>query len=116
MKIEDIIEGLNRHIDSQRSALGITETGHIVLHKEVLSNSSFKIYKTFKYNLWFIKNKKSYKVLTLSETIKVPTGQEEQVEKELSISLSTLIFNWIGSDSYTAIIKGEYDGTESRNE
>ena len=116
MKIEDIIEGLNRHIENQRSILGIKETGHIVLHKEVVSNSPFKIYKTFKYNLWFIKNKKSYKVLTLAETIKVPTGQEELVEKEMSVSLSTLIFNWIGSNSYKAIIKGEYNGTESGNE
>lgn len=116
MKIEDIIEGLNRHIECQRATLGIKETGHVVLHKEILPYPTFKIYKAFKYNLWFIKNKKSYKLLTLSQVLKVPTGQEELVEKELGISLSVLIFNWMGSDSYKEVINGEYDGAESGDE
>lgn len=28
----------------------------------------------------------------------------------MNIMLSTLIFDWIGSDFYEAIIKGEYNG------
>ena len=110
MKAEDIIEGLNKHIETKRSERGIENVGHMVLQKEIMPHSSFKVYKIYKYTLWFTKRGKSYKVITVQHTAKVPDGQEENM-------LSTLIFNWIGSDFYEAVIKGEYNGvSENTNE
>ena len=34
MKTEDIVEGLNRHIEAKREESGIKTTGHLILHKE----------------------------------------------------------------------------------
>lgn len=117
MKAEDIIEGLNKHIEIRRSERGIENVGHIVLQREIIPHSSFKIYKIYKYTLWFTKRGKSYKVITVQHIAKVPDGQEENMLREMNIMLSTSIFNWIGSDSYEAVIKGEYNGvSENINE
>lgn len=117
MKAEDIIEGLNKHIETRRIERRIGNIGHMVLQKEIMPHSSFKVYKTYKYTLWFTKKGKSYKVITVQHVAKVPDGQEENMLREMNIMLSTSIFNWIGSDFYEAVIKGEYNGvSESANE
>lgn len=117
MKAEDIIEGLNKHIEIRRSERGIGNVGHMVLQKEIMPHSSFKVYKTYKYTLWFTKRGKSYEVMKIQHTAKVPDDQEESMLREMNIMLSTSIFNWIGSDFYEAVIKGEYDGVpEDTNE
>ena len=110
MKAEDIIEGLNKHIEIRRGERGIENVGHMVLQKEIMPHSSFKVYKTYKYTLWFTKRGKSYKVIVLEHTAKVPDGQEESMLREMNIMLSTMIFNWIGSDFYEQVINGEYNG------
>ena len=110
MKAEDIIEGLNKHIETRRSERGIENVGHMVLQKEIIPHSSFKVYKIYKYTLWFTRRGKSYKVITAQHIAKVPDGQEGTMLREMNIMLSTLIFDWIGSDFYEAVIKGEYNG------
>ena len=117
MKAEDIIEGLNKHIEIRRGERGSENAGHIVLQREIIPHSSFKVYKTYKYTLWFTKRGKSYKVITVQHIAKVPDGQEENMLREMNIMLSTSIFNWIGSNFYEAVIKGEYNGvSEDTNE
>lgn len=110
MKAEDIIEGLNKHIETRRGERGIENVGHIVLQREIIPHSSFKVYKTYKYTLWFTKRSKSYEVMMIQHTAKVPDGQEESMLREMNIILSTMIFNWIGSDFYEQVINGEYNG------
>lgn len=110
MKAEDIIEGLNKHIETRRSERGIENIGHIVLQREIIPHTSFKVYKIYKYTLWFTKGGKSYIVITVQHTAKVPDGQEENMLREINIMLSTRIFNWIGSDFYEQVINGEYKG------
>ena len=110
MKAEDIIEGLNLHIETKRKDIGIKTTGHLVLQKEIKPHSSFKAYKIYKYTLWFTKRGKSYEVMEIQHTAKVLDGQEENMLREMNTMLSTSIFNWIGSDFYEAVIKGEYNG------
>lgn len=110
MKAEDIIEGLNRHIEARRSEKRIENVGHMVLQKEIIPHSTFKVYKIYKYTLWFTKRGKSYRVITVQHTAKVSDGQEESMLREINVLLSAVIFNWIGSDFYEAVIKGEYNG------
>lgn len=110
MKVEDIIEGLNRHIEIRRGERGIENVGHIVLQREIIPHPSFKIYKIYKYTLWFTKRGKSYEVMKIQHTAKVPDGQEESMLKKMDIMLSTTIFNWIGSYFYEQVINGEYKG------
>lgn len=117
MKSESIIEGLNRHIETKRASMGIQSKGHLVLHTEIYANTAFKAYKTFKYTLWFYHSGKSYKVVTVQQVEKVLEGKENQIIEKLDSELSSLLFSWIGSDSYNKVIEGEYYGvSENPNE
>lgn len=111
MKTENIIEGLNRHIEIRRKELGIDTSGHLILTKKITTNTSFKAYKTYEYTLWYRDFKDKYRIITISKTDRV-IGNEEDILKELDIDLCIAIFNWIGTDFYNKIMKGEYDGNE----
>lgn len=110
MRAEDIIEGLNRHIETKRQSLSIVTTGHLVLQRLMKPHQTFKAYKEYEYVLWFIKGSKKYRVITFKHTAKVLDGQEESLLRELNVELSKLIFNWIGSSFYEDVVKGEYNG------
>ena len=118
MKAEDIIEGLNKHIEDQRSVKHILTKGHLVLQRIITTNPTFKAYKTYEAIIWFVKGKERYKVLELKHTAKVLDGQEEKIERDVNIELCHYIFNWVDSDYYNQVIEGEYKGyvSEDRNE
>ena len=51
MRVEDIIEGLNRHIEYKRGLLGVNTTGHLVLQKSINPHPTFKAYKEYNYSI-----------------------------------------------------------------
>ena len=117
MKAEDIIEGLNRSIEDKRDALKIKTTGHLVLQRTVKPHQTFKAYKEYESIIWFVKSGGKYRVITVKETAKVLDGQEEVMIRRMNIELSRMIFNWIGSNFYEQVIKGECNGvSEDTNE
>lgn len=107
MKAEDIVEGLNRHIEDRRSIKNISSKGHLVLQRIIEPHPTFKAYRTYKAILWFVKGKNKHIVIELSHSAKVLDGQEESMCQYINTELCRLIFNWIGSDSYKDIIQGE---------
>lgn len=108
MKIEDIIEGLNTHIDSLRESLGVSATGHLVLQKTFNSHTTFKAYKTCEIILWFIQGKQKHKVISLSQIVKATTDQKEQVFENLYKQLYYSLFCLVRSVFYEQIIMGDY--------
>lgn len=110
MKVEDIIEGLNQSIEDKRGILNIKTTGHLVLQRTVKPHQTFKAYKEYESIVWFVKDGKKYRVITVKETAKVLDGQEETMIRRMNVKFSRLIFNWIGSDFYEQVINGEYNG------
>lgn len=110
MKAEDIIEGLNRSIEDKRDALKIKTTGHLVLQRTVKPHQTFKVYKEYESIIWFVKSGGKYRVITVKETAKVLDGQEEVMIRRMNMELSRMIFNWIGSNFYEQVVKGEYNG------
>lgn len=112
MKLEDLIEGLNRHIDTKRKELNIDTSGHLVLQKTVKQKETFKAYKEYNITVWFVKGRHRFVALMINHVTRVIDGMEERVMKDLSIRLSEMIFNWMGSNFYSQIIKGEYNGYE----
>ena len=110
MKAEDIIEGLNRSIEDKREAFKIKTTGHLVLQRTIKPHQTFKSYKEYESIVWFVKDGKKHRVITIKETAKVLDGQEESMIRKVNIELSRLIFNWVGSNFYEQVIKGEYNG------
>lgn len=107
---EDIIQALNRNIESKRKQDKIEATGHLVLLRNITVNQSFKAYKTYESTVYFVSGRKTYKVLGCTLTAKVLEGQEERMKEDMDIHLINHIFNFIQTDYYNQIIKGEYYG------
>lgn len=113
--MERFIEGLNRSIEDKRKELGVRTSGHVVLQQTIIPNAQFKIYKEFKSVLWFIKGRNKYVLLDHTEIIKAPEGQEEEIIKRVNIEFCQMVFNWIGSEFYNKVVRGEsYEYTDEQ--
>lgn len=110
MRIEDIIENLNKHFEEKRTLLGYENKGRLVLFKSVKPHSTFKLYKTYDYSVFFITGKKSYKVLYISRTDKEQINAE-YIAEELERELVKIIFDWLFTKDYELVLKGEYGST-----
>lgn len=113
MKIENIIEGFNQHLEDKRKKLNIDFKGHLVLQKEIYPHPNFKAYKEYKYTLWlYASRKQPMKVMCLQHRDRVIEGQnfEHLLLSKMDVELSTMLFNSIGSDVYNLILKGEDNG------
>lgn len=112
MNIEDVIESLNRHIENKRKELNLNDaSGHLVLQKTIKAHETFKAYKEYNMTVWFIKGRCRFRVLTLNETVKsISENQEETIMKRLNIELCKMMFNWVGSGLYNQIVNGTYNG------
>lgn len=109
MKIEDIIESLNRHIENKRKELNINpKSGHLILQKTVKPHEVFKAYKQYSYIVWFVYGGIKHRVITLNCVERVTDGHEERVIAKISNELCVEIFNWMSTDLYSQVIKGEY--------
>lgn len=115
MKAEDIVEGLNLHIEDIRNARHINTKGHLVLQRTITANPTFKAYKTYKAVIWFVKDKSKYAVLSTDHTAKVLDGQEEKVERIINVNLCHYLFNWINSDYYNQVVEGVFKGYDAKN-
>jgi hypothetical protein len=117
MTLENIIESLNKYIIEEREERKIDCKTFLILQKSLIPQPMFKAYKEYKYTIWFVKNRKSYKVLTIQQTARVLDDYEDAIHKQLNTMLCQSIFDWIGSKYYDEVIKGEYNGIpEDRNE
>ena len=112
MKIEDIIEELNRYIENKRVDEHISTNGHLVLQRTMFPNSTFKAYKSYEIILWFVKDKKKYRVLNLQHTAKVIDGQEEGVKKIMDKQFCYSIISWLHSDTYNSVLTGTFKEEE----
>lgn len=109
MKIEDIIESLNRHIEDKRNSKKLDNLlGHLVLQKVITTNSTFKAYKVVSYTIWFVNRDRKCRVLHIQHTCKLLEGQEEKVIRDIEMRFMEMIFNWIGSSFYEEVINGTY--------
>ena len=110
MKAEDLVEALNIHMIQTRRSNNIESKGHLVLQRNIQENSVFKAYKTYLYTLWFVVNRKKYKVFTVSLTNKVLDGQEEGMIKDMDNRLCISLFELLDTEYYKQILKDEYYG------
>lgn len=110
MKAEDLVEALNLHISQTRKRNNIDAKGHLILQRNTQENSTFKAYKTYLYTLWFVVNRKKYKVFTVSLTNKVLDGQEEGMIKDMNNRLCISLFELLDTEYFKQILKDEYYG------
>lgn len=109
MKIEEIIEEINRHIEDKRNLDNISANGHLVLHKLVVPNPTFKTYKTYRYTVWFVDGNKKYRVLSVEYTFNSNNTTSEEASDTMDMKLFSLLYNWKGSRSYNEILTGVYN-------
>lgn len=87
MVLEDVIESLNKYVESRRyndeKCAGAIE--HFVLHKSITPAPTFKAYKVLEYTLWVVKGSDKYRFFTKKLTIKIPAGCEELVIKDFEM-------------------------------
>lgn len=121
MVIEDIIESLNKYVESRRynddkCAKAIE---HFVLHKSITPAPTFKTYKVIEYTLWVVKGSDKYRFFTKKLTIKIPADCEELVMKDFEmgflIDLLKVLFDTEslsnkGRTILEDVIYGEYLG------
>lgn len=107
MKIEDIIEALNKHIDDVRNSSNINCNSHLVLQKSIVSHNVFKSYKCCTYIVWLTDGKNKCEIFKLTKTAKIITGQEESIDREIDKELCGYIFKLIDSKQFDNIVKGE---------
>lgn len=113
MRVEEIIAGLNKYIESRRNTLKIKVKGHIVLHKTYISHPTFKAYKEYKYDVWYVNKPYSNKILSISKVEKVLEGHEEKILSSMNVDLCTALFELINSEDFELIIYGEYEGNKN---
>ena len=107
MKLEDIIEDLNRYLHDTRNELKIENKGHFVLHKQIIPSERIKAYKEFDYTLWYIEGRHKGRSLTLKEVHRAIQGDDRIVECVDNKFIQGL-FMFIRSEEFDKILKGEY--------
>ena len=110
MQIEDLIEAFNLTISQYRKSNNIDNRGHVVLQKNIEQNNTFKAYKTYVRTLWYVNGRNKYIILKVSHTDKVLDGQEEKIIRAVDMQLAIALFEFIDTEYYDQIIKGEYYG------
>lgn len=112
MRVEDIVEGLNRHIEEIRRELGLKVKGHIVLHRTI-EPCSIKAYKKYSAKLYYVGNKIKY---LLGEAViqdRILDGQEDKILSKVNIDLIQIILKFNRSELFDKVIRGEnYDRNE----
>ena len=107
MKVEDIIEGLNRHIEHIRKVNNIEFKSHLVLKKLINVNPNFKAYKEYLYTVWNVSKEGKHKVATCVIMERVVAGCEESVQRQMVIGLSEALFEWRGTEDFNKVVRGE---------
>lgn len=103
----DIIKVLNNYIKSTRKELAFPDNNFLVLHKEIKSHSTFKVYKEFIYTLYSIKGKNKSIVFTLDKTFKCTKDNEDSIRNSMEEELLTSIYKWIHSNDFDKYLKEE---------
>ena len=110
MRIEDMVEGLNKHIEVERVRRNIITHGHLVFQLSITQHPTIKAYKEYKAVVWFTKDKKNYKVAQVSQVAKVVDEQDKYIMRVINIDMSKALFSLVSKDVFQKIIEGELDG------
>lgn len=106
-----IVEGFNRYIEEKRLRRNIITNGHIVPQLTITPNATMKAYKTYKIELWFVKDYTKHKILTVQQIARVVDSADSVILNVLEIELSKALFSIVESDIMEDIINGEFSNS-----
>ena len=105
MKTEDMVEAINLELEDERRQLQIESKGHFILQRNVETDPSFKIYKTYSIKLWYFKNKKEqFLVLSDAITDRIVGDNDEKIIRALNISFLTNFLKFYNSQEWLNIV------------
>lgn len=113
MKINDVLECLNKTLDVERKVKRIDSSGHFIYWVEV--ERKIGTTRTFTAYVDFVNNKQvTHHVISYKHTCTCPTEKVEEVKDGVSIQALTELFillrMGIGKGAYENFINGEFEG------
>lgn len=111
MRIEEMVEGLNRYIEEERVNRGIDLYSHLVFQLSISSHDTIKAYKKYEAVVWFVKSGLKYRVATVNQVAKVVDGEDKHIMRVINIDMSKLLFSLINKKAFQQIIEGTYGDT-----
>lgn len=111
MRIEEMVEGLNRYIEEERINRGIDLYSHLVFQLSISSHDTIKAYKKYEAVVWFVKSGLKYRVATVNQVAKVVDGEDKHIMRTISIDMSRMLFSLINKKAFQQIIEGTYGDT-----
>lgn len=94
MVLEDIIESLNKYIESRRcnDKKCMSILGYFILHKSITPAPTFKAYKVLEYTLWVDTVNGKFRFFTKKNTVKSIPSTEEEVIRTFEMEFLTDLF------------------------
>ena len=111
MRIEEMVEGLNRHIEEERVNRGVNLNSHLVFQLSISPHDTIKAYKKYEAVVWFVKSGLKYRVATVNELAKVVDGEDKHIMRVINIDMSKMLFSLINKRTFQQIIEGTYGDT-----
>lgn len=108
MRIEDVVEGLNKHIEDIRVQRKIITDGHLVFQLTIAPHETIKAYKKYEAIVWFVKDGNKYRVATVKQVAKVIEGEDKFIMRVIYIELSRALFSLVNKEEFQQIIVGDY--------
>lgn len=108
MRLEDMVEGLNKHIEEIRVQRKIITDGHLVFQLTIAPHETIKAYKKYEAVVWFVKNGNKYRVATVKQVAKVIDGEDKFIMRAIHIDMSRLLFSLVNKKDFQQIIEGNY--------
>ena len=109
MKVEDVVEGLNRYVEDCRQLLNIKNKSFFVMRKNMQVNSSFKAYKSINETLYLVNRDSKEAVVDIVYSSRIVTGQDETAYDKADIDKTMEYFNGQDDISYKIILVHEPD-------
>lgn len=103
-----IVEGFNRYIEEKRLKKNIITNGHIVPQLTITPNATMKAYKTYKIELWFVKDNNKHRVAVVQQVARVVDNMDSIILNVLEIELAKALFSIVESDKMEDMINGEF--------
>lgn len=110
MRLEEMVEGLNKHIEEIRAQRKIITDGHLVFQLTIAPHETIKAYKKYEAIVWFVKCGNKYRVATVKQVAKVIEGDDKCIMRVIDIDMSKMLFSLVNKKEFQQIIMGEYNG------
>lgn len=109
MRIEDIIESLNQHIDGIRESKLLEAKSFLVLKRHIEPSEHFKAYKVAIMEIFVVNGPINYKLTTHSYQGRLVSSQEEEILLDLERQVVKTLFEIVNTSIFDKIVNGEYN-------